>query len=39
MTRGRCQTFITAASERMFDKEFLSEAKTFRVSGGRVTAE
>lgn len=36
MTRGRCQTFITAASSRVFDQEFLDTGKTYRVSEGKV---
>lgn len=39
MTRGRCQTFITAASSRVFDPDFLAESRIFRVSGGEVTPE
>lgn len=39
MTQGRCQIFITAASRRLFDEEFLSSGRIFRVSGGQVTAE
>ena len=39
MTRGRCQTFLTAASSRVLDPELLEGGKVFRVSGGQVTAE
>jgi DNA replication and repair protein RecF len=38
MTRGRCQTFITAASRRAFEPDFLESAKVFTVSEGSVTA-
>ncbi len=36
MTKGRCQTFVTAASPRVFEEEFLSEGRVFHVSEGRV---
>lgn len=36
MTRGRCQTFLTAASERAFDPDMFTSARVFRVSDGRV---
>lgn len=37
MTRGRCQTFLTAASERVFDRELLEVGRVFQILGGRVT--
>lgn len=39
MTLGRCQIFVTAASERVFDPDFIAAGKKFKVSGGKVTAE
>jgi len=39
MTRGRCQTFVTAASRGLFDREFLARGRIYRVSGGQVTVE
>ena len=36
MTRRRCQTFVTGASRRAFDDDFLAESKLFHVSGGEV---
>ncbi|MHB0912086.1 MAG: DNA replication/repair protein RecF [Armatimonadota bacterium] len=39
MTRGRCQTFVTAASGRVFEPEFLAGSAVFKVSKGEVTAE
>jgi len=37
MTRDRCQTFLTAASERFLQAEVLAGAKVFKVSDGGVT--
>ncbi|HUV05603.1 MAG TPA: DNA replication/repair protein RecF [Armatimonadota bacterium] len=39
MTRGRCQTFLTAANTRVLDPELLEGGRLFRVSGGQVIAE
>jgi len=39
MTRGRCQTFLTAASVRVLDPELLKGSKVFRVLEGQVAAE
>ena len=39
MTQGRCQIFVTAASKRVFDHEFLAGGKIYRVAEGQVTAE
>ena len=39
MTWGRCQTFITAASRRSFDQEFITGSRIFDVSKGKVTVE
>ncbi|MHB1001033.1 MAG: DNA replication/repair protein RecF [Armatimonadota bacterium] len=39
MTRGRCQTFVTAASPKLFDSEFLTEGMIYKVSEGRVYTE
>lgn len=39
MTYGRCQTFITAPSERAFGPEMLSGARIYRVDHGQVIAE
>jgi DNA replication and repair protein RecF len=39
MTQGKCQTFITAASKRAFDADFLASASVYDVSEGRITAE
>ena len=39
MTRGRCQIFVTAASKRVFDHEFLAGGRVYRVAEGQVTAE
>lgn len=38
MTYGRCQTFVTAPSDRAFGQEFLSGSRIYRVSKGQVTA-
>jgi len=39
MTRGRCQTFVTAGNRRALEPEFLRAAKVFLVDQGRVTEE
>jgi len=39
MTRGRCQTFMTAASMRALDAEFLSSGKVYRIDDGQVRME
>lgn len=39
MTRGRCQTFMTAASARVLDAELLSSGKVYRIDNGQVRAE
>jgi len=47
MTRGRCQIFVTAASKRVFDHEFLAGGRVYRVAAcgepgraeGQVTPE
>jgi DNA replication and repair protein RecF len=36
MTQGRCQTFMTAPSDRSLPPELLTAASMFRVSGGKV---
>jgi DNA replication and repair protein RecF len=39
ITLGRCQTFITGASKRVFDQPFLDCAKVYDVSDGKVVLE
>lgn len=39
LTQGRCQTFLTAASRRVLDEEFLSGGRLYSVSEGRVSQE
>ncbi len=39
MTYGRCQTFVTAPSERAFAPEMLVGARIYRVDHGQVIAE
>lgn len=36
MTWGRCQTFVTAASRKAFEQDFLTGSRIFQVSDGRV---
>lgn len=36
MTRGKCQTFMTASSRRLLDPEVLDGARVWEIEGGRV---
>jgi DNA replication and repair protein RecF len=37
MTGGRCQTFITTASSRLFEAEFMSHGSVFNIEDGRIS--
>lgn len=37
MTGGRCQTFITTASSKLFEAEFMSHGSVFHIEDGRIS--